>query len=356
VSQLRRIAIACALAACMAVPAFGGDGPPRIRDPEDTWKSMARAPEREVAEREYEKQMLEGDTQLDYAVAEEQVASRRKKFLEAAIRAYELAANARPESPEPHFRAAAAIHAFYIECDPHEGASLCRGQFSVGMRKQAERVIKHWEAFEKKAPRDPRLVDEPNSVLFERAILHTKLATPEHLARAKEDYLKIIAQSAPGQLGGNVMGNLAETEMMLGDLDNAILHYRRTLEIDQNIAHYFGLTVALDRDEQGSQARAILRTFGISGVRDLENKINVTHEVFYVPEGEAYYYLALGYEAVGIDDLAMRYYDAFLASGAHPQFAPRARANREALAKHPHRTPPPDTREKPRTPPWYPNP
>jgi tetratricopeptide (TPR) repeat protein len=347
--------MACALAACVAMPAFAGNGPPRIRDPEDTWKSMARDPDREVAEREYDKQMLDGDTYLDYAVAQTEIASQRKTYLERAIRAYELASNARPDSPEPHFRAAAAIHAFYIECNPHEAAALCRGPFSVGMRKQAERVIKHWDAFERKAPKDPRLVDEPNSVLFERAILHTKLATPEHLALAREDYLKIIAQSAPDRLGGNVMGNLAETEMMLGDLDNAIIHYRRTLEIDQNVAHYFGLAVALDRDEQGSQARAILRTFGLGGVLDMEKKIR-SGDVFYVPEGEVYYYLALGYDAIGVNDQAKQYYDAFLTSGAHPQFAPRARANREALAHRPHRVPPVDTRDLPRMPPWYPKP
>jgi tetratricopeptide (TPR) repeat protein len=301
-----------------------------VRDAEDTWKPLARPPEKEVAEREYDRAMLEGDNNLDFAVAEA-VASRRKKFLENAVLAYELAARARPESAEPHFRAAAALHAFYIDCNVHDGAALCRGDaaMSNATRKQAERVIRHWDAFETKAPRDPRLADE---ILFERAILHTKLATPEHLALARADYLKILARRHIGSRDGNVMGNLAETDMMLGDLDNAIIHYRRTLEIEQSVSHYFGLAVALDRDEQGHLARSILRTFGVGGVRDLEDLI-ARRIVFYVPEGEAYYYLALGYEAIGIDDAAIRYYDLFLASGAHPQYAPRARANRAAIAE-----------------------
>jgi tetratricopeptide (TPR) repeat protein len=148
---------------------------------------------------------------------------------------------------------------------------------------------------------------------------------------ARLDYLAIIARRHIGSRDGNVMGNLAETEMMLGDLDEAIIHYRRTLEIEQNVSHYFGLAVALDRDEQGQLSRAILRTFGAGGVEELERLI-ARELVFYVPQGEAYYYLALGYEAVGRDDDAIRFYDLFLASGAHPQFAPRARANRAAVA------------------------
>jgi tetratricopeptide (TPR) repeat protein len=326
VKALRGLALTLVLAAT-ASPAFADE---RVRDPEDTWKSIARDPETEVADREYHRAMLEGDNNLDFAVAEVQVASRRKKYVEDAVNAYEAAARARPTSPEPHFRAAAALHRFYIDCNPHEGAALCRaGTHTATFRKNAERVIKHWEAFEANAPTDPRLAEE---ILFERAITHTKLETPEHLAQARADYLKILALRHVGSRDSIVMGNLAETDMMLGDLDAAIVHYRRTLEIDQRVSHYFGLAVALDRDEQGSLARSLLRTFGTGGVKEMERAI-MTHEVFYVPDGEAYYYLALGYEAIGLDDAAITYYDEFLKRGAHPQFAPRARANRAALAE-----------------------
>ena len=320
--------LAVALAVVLAVPpAFADGAPPRVRDPEDTWKSLARDPEEEVAQREYDRAMLEGDNNLDFAVAEVQVASRRKKYLENAVNAYELAARARPDAPEPHFRAAAALHRFYITCNARESAALCRGGGTL--HRHADRIIKHWEAFQAKAPRDPRLADE---ILFERAILHTKLASPEHLARARADYLQILALRHLGSRDHIVMGNLAETEMMLGDLDAAIVHYKRTLEIGQSISIYFGLAVALDRDEQGQQARSLLRSFGIDGVRLFENMI-AEDDVFFVPDGEAYYYLALGYEAIGIDDAALRYYDLFLASGAHPQFAPRARANRAGIVE-----------------------
>lgn len=325
-SRLLALSVALGVA---ATPAFADDGARRVRDPEDTWRSLARNPDDEVAQREYDRAMLEGDNNLDFAVAEVQVASRRKTYVENAINAYEVASRARPAAPEPHFRAAAAILRFYLECNPHEGAALCRGADTFN--RHAGRVIRHWDAFEAKAPLDPRLEDD---ILFERAILHTKLATAEHLAHARDDYKKLLARVTPRQnrFGALASGNLAETEMMLGDLDAAIIQYKRTLELAQGVSLYFGLAVALDRDEQGQQARSILRSFGIRGVRDLEAQI-VARDVFYVPEGEAYYYLALGYEANGIDEAAIRYYDEFLASGAHPQFAPRARANRAALVE-----------------------
>jgi len=320
---------------------------------DDLWRELARAPEAEVAAREYDRAMLDGDTNLDLAVAESVVPQRRKKYLERALAAYEQAARARPEVAEPHFRAAAALLAFYVECEPDQSAALCPRQFgarpALPPATVTDRLIRHWDAFEAKAPRDPRLVDD---ILFERAILHTKLATPEHLARARDDYMKILAWRYTTDRDANVLGNLAETEMMLGHLDEAIIAYRRTLEVDQSISHYFGLAVALDRDEQGQLARAILRTYGVEGVAQLEKQI-MLNVVFYVPDGEAYYYLALGSEAVGLADEAIRFYDLFLASGAHPQYAPRARANRAALAARHHTTgsvlaPAPEPRSRPR--------
>lgn len=302
---------------------------------DDFWAGVARAPDAEVAEREYDRAMLDGDTNLDLAVAETVVASKRKRYLDRAITAYELAAAARPTAAEPHFRAAAALHAFYLECKTDESAALCT--FGAGARPFlralphrtiTDRLLRHWDAFEAKAPKDPRVVDD---VLLERAILHTKLATPEHLEAARADYRKILAWRHTTDRDAIVLGNLAETEMMLGHLDQAIIAYRRTLELDQSISHNFGLAVALDRDEQGQQARSILRSYGVEGVIALQKQI-LRGTVFYVPEGEAYYYLALGCESVGLFDDAIRFYDLFLASGAHPQFAPRARANRIAVA------------------------
>lgn len=329
---MNRTAAVLALAAAAATVAAPAHA-------DDFWSELARVPDAEVSERDYDRAMLDGDTNLDLAVAETVVAVRRKKYLDRALHSYELAALARPDAAEPHFRAAAALHAFYLECDPLQSAALC--SLGSGIRTQlpaktvTDRLIRHWDAFEAKAPADPRVVDD---VLFERAILHTKLATREHLEAARTDYRKILAWRHTTDRDSNVLGNLAETEMMLGNLDDAIVAYRRTLEIDQSVSHNFGLAVALDRDEQGQQARAILRAYGVEGVAALQRQIS-RGQVFYVPDGEAYYYVALGCEAVGLYDDAIRFYDLFLASGAHPQFAARARANRAAVASR-HRTSP----------------
>ncbi len=312
-----RLAVAATLALAVVAPAAHAD---------DLWRDLARDAETEVAQREYDRAMLDGDTNLDLAVAENVVAKKREKYLNRAIAAYELAAVARPDAAEPHFRAAAALHAFYVDCSSGEHARLCSR--SLPARAITDRLLRHWDAFEAKAPKDPRVVDD---VLMDRAILHTKIATPEHLELARRDYRKILAWRHTVDRDAIVLGNLAETEMMLGNLDQAIIAYRRTLELNQAISHNFGLAVALDRDEQGQQARAILRSYGVEGVISLQRQI-VRGDVFYVPEGEAYYYLALGCEAVGLYDDSIRFYDLFLASGAHPQFAPRARANRAAVA------------------------
>lgn len=307
------------LAACLLValaPAAHAD---------DLWRELTRGAETEVAEREYDRAMLDGDTNLDLAVAENVKPAKREKYLNRAIAAYELAAAARPDAAEPHFRAAAALHAFYVDCRIDD-APLCTR--ALPAKAVLDRLLRHWDTFEAKAPMDPRVVDD---VLMERAILHTKIATPEHLELARRDYRKILAWRHTVDRDAIVLGNLAETEMMLGNLDQAIIAYRRTLELDQSISHNFGLAVALDRDEQGQQARSILHSYGVEGVIALQRQI-VRGNVFYVPEGEAYYYLALGCEAVGLYDDSIRFYDLFLASGAHPQFAPRARANRAAVA------------------------
>ncbi|HVK73815.1 MAG TPA: hypothetical protein VM734_10855 [Kofleriaceae bacterium] len=292
----------------------------------DLWRDVAVSADDEVARRAYDRAMLDGDEALDLAIAEHVVA-RRRKYLDRALLAYEAASRARPSAAEPHFRAASALHAFYFECDasPDQPAALCRRPASPQVVK---RLLGHWEAFEAKAPLDPRIIDD---VLFERAIVFTKLATPDDLARARRDYLAFLDRAPRHRLARLALGNLAETEMMLGDLDASIATYRRVLQIDQRVESTYGLAVALDRDEQGEEARAILRTYGKEGLLTLKSHID-NKDVFYVPAGEEFYYLALGAEAVGLAEDAVRLYDAFLQSGAHPRYAPRAKANRDALA------------------------
>ena len=69
-------------------------------------------------------------------------------------------------------------------------------------------------------------------------------------------------------------------------------------------------------------------------------------DTFFVPEGEKFYYFALGEEAFGLDDDAINFWRLFLNSGAHPQFQPRAKAHLDALLKKRRKSP------LPIEPPW----
>ncbi len=313
------VAVALALGLLAPAPARAGD----------TWSDVAVTAEQEVARRAYDLAMLAGDDALDVAISQG-TATGRRRYVDRAVLAYETAARAMPAAAEPHFRAASALHAFFVDCLDGQGASdlaaLCRGPLSPQI---AARLVGHWKAFETKAPLDPRVTDD---ILLDRAIFYTRQATPEALALARDDYRAILARRTIDQGSTVVLGNLAETEMMLGDLDASVTTYRRVLQVNQSTENYFGIAVALDRDEQGEEARALLRSLGRDSVRYLAERIDAQNGIFYVPEGEAYYYLALGFEANGMPDEAIRAYDLFIASGAHPRYAPRAQANRDALA------------------------
>ncbi len=57
----------------------------------------------------------------------------------------------------------------------------------------AEQVLQAWADFEQRAPLDPRITP---SFLFERAILHTKLATTSpHWQAAAADYEKLMQRT-----------------------------------------------------------------------------------------------------------------------------------------------------------------
>ena len=119
--------------------------------------------------------------------------------------------------------------------------------------------------------------------------------------------------------------------MMLGDLDRAIESYSQAIDL-VGVAetwYSYGLSVALDRDGQGRKAREIMRQAvlrdGSSRSRFMDSITSPHSSVFFVPAGERYFYLALGYESVGESKEAISFYKRFIASGAHPRFQDIAR-------------------------------
>ena len=294
---------------------------------DDLWSASAVSAEQERTRREYERAMLEGDDAVAAAVTSDRP-DIRQRLIDRAIAAYELAARARPTEAEPHFRAASVLRAFHVDCRD-VGMVPCQHPLTPA---RGARLIEHWDAFEAKAPGDPRIAED---VLFERAVTRTKLyvegGTDADLHAARDDYRKLLDLRPDDQLGPN-LGNLAETYMMLGDLDRAIETYRLSMTRGADLSQEFGLAVALDRDEQGTEARVIIGARGAAGLARFQFELQ-RGTIFFVPDGEVLYYLALGEEALGNHAEAIELWDGFIKSGAHPEFAARARHNRDALLK-----------------------
>jgi tetratricopeptide (TPR) repeat protein len=258
--------------------------------------------------------------------------------VQRAIDAYRRAAAAQPAAAEPYFRIGMVLWSFYLQscdADPSYGRTVspladCSAPDAINAA-VAEQAIRAWDTFEAKAPLDPRLSGGPGSILFHRALVHTKLATPAHLAAAARDYEAIVRRAdGSGEELSITWGNLAETYMMTGRLDDSIDAYKEALRSGARTATWYGLAVALDRDGRGALARDVMLAQGQSGYRLFVRDVDL-HSTFYVPRGEVAYYHALAQESLGLVDEALKHWNEYIASGAHPQYQPRAREHVDAL-------------------------
>jgi tetratricopeptide (TPR) repeat protein len=241
-----------------------------------------------------------------------------------AAQAFRDAAQIDPTAADPHYYLALLIMYGRLEC---------RGcDFEPRLATEALAAI---DAFEARAPLDPRL---GISLFTKRAIYHTRLAgfttgdtAKKHLEIALVNYRITVERHAATRADSEVVyGNMAETLMMLGDVEEAIEQYRQALRVRPSTGVTLGLAVALDRDERGTEARSLLRDLGTAAIGEWELSVS-SGDTFYVPEGEVYYYRALINETFGNVEAAIDGYDRFIQSRAHPQFTPRAIANRNAL-------------------------
>jgi tetratricopeptide (TPR) repeat protein len=324
------MAIAAAAAAALAlVPAGAGA---------NVWRDATDDTQRKA----YDDQLANGDRAVELASLDSESPLEAQHNLDAAIQAYRTAAKLEPDAAEPYYRIARSMYQLYFDC-PHASSGmtaskLCVGDLVADLAKPrphqlAEAILAAWAAFEARAPLDPRITSH---FLFERAILETKLATPAHWVAAAHDYEQLLARDDfdSEQLRPLAEGNLAETYMMLGRLDDAIDAYRLALRHGSRDALY-GLAIALDRDDQTEFAEDAIREAGDDMLKQFIGNIR-SNDWFFVPDGERYYYLALIEETLGNDDAAAADWQHFIDSGAHPQYQPRARAHIEALHKaHP---------------------
>jgi hypothetical protein len=102
----------------------------------------------------------------------------------------------------------------------------------------------------------------------------------------------------------------------------------------------YGLAVALDRDGSGEQALRYIQAQGPAGYEAFQRDYQ-RGNIFYVPEGEVNYYLALANEAFGRYSAALELWNRYVRSGAHRQFHARAREHIDALQKKQVRAEPP---------------
>ena len=306
---------------------------------EDFWQRTDDDPQRAVARRNYEKAMEDGDSFAQLATSRATGGSDMKRLLLAAIKSYENASLARPDAAEPHYRAGLILHNFFVECPPPNILPVAWCARGNPPPSKAAELADEWGAFVKLAPLDPRVDFQ---LMFDLAIANTQAAresiNPDKVKARIQialDFYRAALQrtSLDGDLNKKeILGNMAESFMMLGQLDEAITMYERTLRVSADVSTVYGLAVALDRDEQGAKARELVRAMGVDELDTFKARV-ARGEVFFVPTGEERYYLALAEEAFGDFDQAIIDWQAFIDSGAHPQYADRAKANREALIK-----------------------
>ena len=304
----------------------------------NVWDTAIKAGVADAAQDTYDTELRQGDEHA--MLANTQGAAYRvvKNQVELATKAYRAAALAKPSDPEPWFRLGRMLYSFYIECNDttlRTNRSILCDPRQIN-RARSEEILEAWDKFETLAPLDPRLSVGPfgdNEILFKRAILHTKLAGKAHLEAAASDYEKIMARmDAADGAGEHVVGNLAETYMMVGRIEESIEMYRQALRGASDTSTWYGFAVALDRDERTNQALEVISALGREQ-RDTFHARVIRGDTFFVPEGEKFYYFALVDEALGLEDDAINYWRQYIASGAHPQYQPRARAHLDALLR-----------------------
>jgi tetratricopeptide (TPR) repeat protein len=307
----------------------------------DIWENATRPPNA-VAMDLYTSLLQKGDDAALAAASQSVGPTTAVKMVDSAIEAYRGAANVNPKAAEPFYRIGTILNAFFFDDCDGSGFRIrvppvtCTARFD--RIEKAREMVAAWDRFEELAPLDPRI----NDLLVTRAITRTKLVgmstTPIPLLEAAaKDYQAVLdredgmlRERFSGGLGLLVLGNLAETHMMLGNIERAIEVYIDAQRMGARSSTMFGLAVALDRDDRGGDAFAVIRGLGEEQFEAFRTEWE-SGNVFFVPAGEEQYYFALASEALGHHGEAIDYWKAYLRSGAHPKYQPRAKEHLDRL-------------------------
>jgi tetratricopeptide (TPR) repeat protein len=277
---------------------------------------------------------LAADRQRDEQKISEADASQAqaRRYAEQAIEKYEQAAKLGPPRADIHYRAyTAARH--YLKQDVERT-----------YEKQIEHVIK----FREVAPLDPRdfeITEDLCHALAKLARLRGGSAADALYDQGVKEYDKLVTRIEPSDAGrtqslGTLYSNAAELLMAAGRLDEAIVYYERSVTADpQNELNHYGLAVAYDRDGQvrkGAEAmkHAVARD---PGLLRLVHADEPEYPVYFVPEGDKHYYLALAFLVRGDRAEALRRFELFVTQtrSAKKQYLDRAREHiRELKGGH----------------------
>jgi tetratricopeptide (TPR) repeat protein len=207
-------------------------------------------------------------------------ALRAQARIHAAVDRLERAAKLAPDDPAMLHAQASAL-ALWQEIGP---------PWECSVRRRDDDAI---ALLERVAAEHPSYA--PERIAFELGVLLTRSS---RFAEASAAYARADALAIESD-GGVARSNLAETQMLAGELESAVESYTRALEKAQaghgHALAVWGLSVALERS--GDHARAVerlQRAFGAGG----EGMLVLRGEgVFFVPSYEVHAYEALGHEA-----------------------------------------------------------
>jgi tetratricopeptide (TPR) repeat protein len=215
-----------------------------------------------------------------------------------------------------------------------------KGDICVACKDGFEATVRHAEAVFRLDPSTP----EARDLAFQSCLALSKLGglagadADQYFERALQMYDRyrslvdeVSDQNRSAHSRSISYSNAAELLMALGRLDESIDYYRRAIEAYAlEPLHYYGLAVAYDRDGQWKKAMSAMKTAielsGSEGVGRLRKE-----DVFFVPQGDLFYYLGLAQELLKNRDSAIDQYNRFLVRSPGNRYLDRAREHLQEL-------------------------
>jgi tetratricopeptide (TPR) repeat protein len=214
-------------------------------------------------------------------------------------------------------------------------AVLLRGDVLAALGRPREAV-----AALEQARRLARTPAEEASCWHRLAVERSKLG---QYAEALDDYERDLAA---GNREASVYANAAEILMALGRLAEAQDRYREAIRVDEDAGDrrlrayslalsYYGLGVALDRDDQPAAAREMIgRALALDpNLYRLQTAQQPGSDVFFLPPGDVHYYVGLASAVAGRRADAEAAFRAFIAHNPKSPWLRHAKAHLGVMAE-----------------------